>query len=219
MENNTQISQLTKLHEASKQGRLVVFVGAGVSANSGVPTWGELITALKDDLPKSLSNEKDDLKIAQIYKDSYGYKDYFKKIRDVLKDGRVACNPIHHAILELDPVHIITTNYKISLGALLHFNVPSYMEPTRISFSGYLEDADSGDTIKRVPEVGITQDIKYKKAVEEFQIWGNGYIKCNKGTWCLYEAVADNFPEDLKLKTYFCLTNYAPSEVSNRMMK
>ena len=113
----------------------------------------------------------------------------------------------------------ITTNYKISLGALLHFNVPSYMEPTRISFSGYLEDADSGDTIKRVPEVGITQDIKYKKAVEEFQIWGNGYIKCNKGTWCLYEAVADNFPEDLKLKTYFCLTNYAPSEVSNRMMK
>lgn len=126
MENNTQISQLTKLHEASKQGRLVIFVGAGVSANSGVPTWGELITALKDDLPKSLSNEKDDLKIAQIYKDSYGYKDYFKKIRDVLKDGRVACNPIHHAILELDPVHIITTNYDDLIEQAIQIDYKQY---------------------------------------------------------------------------------------------
>ena len=126
MENNTQISQLTKLHEASKQGRLVVFVGAGVSANSGVPTWGELITALKDDLPESLSNEKDDLKIAQIYKDSYGYKDYFKKIRDVLKDGRVACNPIHHAILELDPVHIITTNYDDLIEQAIQIDYKQY---------------------------------------------------------------------------------------------
>ena len=126
MENNTLISQLTKLHEASKQGRLVIFVGAGVSANSGVPTWGELITALKDDLPKSLSNEKDDLKIAQIYKDSYGYKDYFKKIRDVLKDGRVACNPIHHAILELDPVHIITTNYDDLIEQAIQIDYKQY---------------------------------------------------------------------------------------------
>ncbi len=77
-------------------------------------------------MPKSLSNEKDDLKIAQIYKDSYGYKDYFKKIRDVLKDGRVACNPIHHAILELDPVHIITTNYDDLIEQAIQIDYKQY---------------------------------------------------------------------------------------------
>lgn len=126
MENNTQISQLTKLHEASKQGRLVIFVGAGVSANSGVPTWGELITALKDDLPKSLSNEKDDLKIAQIYKDSYGYKDYIEKIKVILKDGKVACSPIHHAILQLNPAHIITTNYDDLIEQAIQIDYKQY---------------------------------------------------------------------------------------------
>ena len=125
MDNTTQ-SYLLNLHEASHQGRLVVFVGSGVSANSGVPTWKELIDALKNDLPQGLSSEKDDLKIAQIYKDTYGYKDYFKKIRDVLKDGRVACNPIHHAILELDPVHIITTNYDDLIEQAIQIDYKQY---------------------------------------------------------------------------------------------
>jgi len=109
--DNTSIAHLIKLHKAYKQGRLVVFVGAGVSANSGVPTWGKLIKALKDDLPDNFEAEKDDLKVAQIYKDSHGYKNYVEKVRDVLKDGRATYNPIHQAILELNPIHIITTNY------------------------------------------------------------------------------------------------------------
>lgn len=109
--DNTNIAHLIKLHKAYKQGRLVIFVGAGVSANSGVPTWGKLIKALKNDLPNNFENEKDDLKVAQIYKDSHGYKNYFEKVRDILKDGRATYNPIHQSILELNPVHIITTNY------------------------------------------------------------------------------------------------------------
>lgn len=109
--NNTTLSYLIDLHEASRQGRLVVFVGAGVSANSGVPTWRELISALKNDLPDNLGSENDDLKIAQIYKDTRGYKDYLKKVKTILKDGRTASNILHKAILQLNPAHIITTNY------------------------------------------------------------------------------------------------------------
>lgn len=126
MIDNTQISHLVKLHEASLQGRLVVFVGAGVSANSGVPTWRELMDSLKDDLPKSLSDDKDDLKIAQIYKDSHGYKDYIEKVRTVLKDGKVACNPIHHAILQLNPVHVITTNYDDLIEQAIQIDYKQY---------------------------------------------------------------------------------------------
>ena len=77
--NNIQISNILRIQEASKQDKLVIFVGAGVSTNSGVPMWSKLIESLKDDLPESLKRETDDLKIAQLYKDSRGYKEYIEK--------------------------------------------------------------------------------------------------------------------------------------------
>ena len=109
--NNIQISNILRIQEASKQDKLVIFVGAGVSTNSGVPMWSKLIESLKDDLPESLKRETDDLKIAQLYKDSRGYKEYIEKIKETLMYGRISPNPIHYAILDLNPCHIITTNY------------------------------------------------------------------------------------------------------------
>ena len=101
------------IQEAQRKGRLVLFVGAGVSANSGVPTWGSLINALKDDL--SLINgpisETDDLKIAQLYKCQFGKKDYIEKIKQTLKYNEVPTNEIHRVIMDMEPAHIITTNY------------------------------------------------------------------------------------------------------------
>ena len=38
-----QLANIKRIQEASRNGRLVLFVGAGVSKNSGVPMWGELI--------------------------------------------------------------------------------------------------------------------------------------------------------------------------------
>ena len=45
--DKSQLSNLLQIQEASVQGRLVVFVGAGVSNNSGVPTWSILIQEMK----------------------------------------------------------------------------------------------------------------------------------------------------------------------------
>ena len=104
-----QYSNLLHIKEASKQGRLVVFVGAGVSNNSGVPTWGKLISAMKDGC--GANNETDDLKIAQLYKDARGDKEYMDKVKEVLMHNKVAPNVIHESILKLKPSHIITTNY------------------------------------------------------------------------------------------------------------
>ena len=60
------INDIIKIQKAIREKTLVVFVGAGVSANSGVPTWGALI----DKISKELKIEKDIpqneyLKIAQ----------------------------------------------------------------------------------------------------------------------------------------------------------
>jgi len=104
-----QFSNLLHIKEASKQGRLVVFVGAGVSNNSGVPTWSKLISAMKDGC--GAESETDDLKIAQLYKDARGEKEYMDKVKEVLMHNKVAPNVIHESILKLKPCHIITTNY------------------------------------------------------------------------------------------------------------
>lgn len=104
-----QYSNLLHIKEASEQGRLVVFVGAGVSNNSGVPTWSKLINDMKASC--GADNETDELKIAQLYKDARGEKEYMDKVKEVLKYNKVSPNPIHKAILDLNPCHIITTNY------------------------------------------------------------------------------------------------------------
>ena len=104
-----QYSNLLNIKEASKQGRLVVFVGAGVSNNSGVPVWSALINDMRQEC--NLVNEKDDLKIAQLYKDARGEKEYMDKVKDSLKYNKVIPNDIHKDILALNPCHIITTNY------------------------------------------------------------------------------------------------------------
>ena len=98
-----QYSNLLHIKEASKQGRLVVFVGAGVSNNSGVPTWFTLIDEMKQEC--NLANEKDDLKIAQLYKDARGEKEYMDKVKDVLKYNKIIPNVIHKDILALNPCH------------------------------------------------------------------------------------------------------------------
>lgn len=107
--DNHQLSNLVHIQQASKQGRLVIFVGAGVSANSGVPTWSQLINEMK--LECNIEYETDGLKIAQYYKDLRGDKEYMDKVKEILKYNNVIPNSIHKAILSLNPCHIITTNY------------------------------------------------------------------------------------------------------------
>ena len=107
--DKSQFSHILHIQEASKQGRLVVFVGAGVSNNSGVPTWSKMIHEMKNDC--GADQETDELKIAQLYKDARGEKEYMDKVKEILKYNSVIPNDIHKAILDLNPCHIITTNY------------------------------------------------------------------------------------------------------------
>lgn len=106
-----QLSNLSHIHQAYRSNRLAIFVGAGVSRNSGVPTWDELIAAMKSELPADLRFENDALKIAQLYKDARGYKEYMDKVKDILLYNKTTPNPLHKRILSLNPSHIVTTNY------------------------------------------------------------------------------------------------------------
>lgn len=106
-----QIANLLNIQRASRENRLVIFVGAGVSMNSSVPSWNQLTNRMKAELPNEFSEETDALKIAQIYKDSRGHKEYMDKVKDILLYNKAVPNPLHKSILALNPCHIITTNY------------------------------------------------------------------------------------------------------------
>ena len=110
MDNATQ-SHILQLQEAMKQNRLVVFVGAGASASVGVPTWPKLIQSFKSELPKEMYDEGDALKTAEAYRELRGDAEYLTHIKKVLRYGETSCGPVHDAIMNLNPCHIITTNY------------------------------------------------------------------------------------------------------------
>lgn len=106
-------TSIKKIKEASENNKLVIFVGAGVSANSGVPTWNQLIKELGKDLGDfDLDNSLDlYMKIPQYYFNERGEKEYYEKLRDIFFQKRYKPNPIHKEIFKLKPNQIITTNY------------------------------------------------------------------------------------------------------------
>lgn len=97
------------IQRSSYNNKLVIFVGAGVSKDSGLPLWKEIIEDIKKKIKVSNTND-DSLKIAQYYYNSRGKKEYYDFLNEKLGIDAEP-NKIHDALLELNPSHIITTNY------------------------------------------------------------------------------------------------------------
>lgn len=110
--DNDIISHIKQIQEASRQNRLVIFVGTGVSASAGVPTWKDLVEEMRKEMPENVIKEETDfLKIAQLYKEQRGEKEYLERIQEILNIKTVAPTFIHDKLIKLNPCHIITTNY------------------------------------------------------------------------------------------------------------
>lgn len=103
---------IKRIIKAKEQKKLTIFVGAGVSMNSGVPSWGELIKILKNGIELD-DDENDYLKIPQLYYNQRGEKEYYDTVLEALKHKNSSYNPINEVICSLSPQHIITTNYDI----------------------------------------------------------------------------------------------------------
>lgn len=103
-------NNVSLIKEAINNDKLVVFAGAGISKDSGIPLWGELINNAKNYLNET-TEETDSLKIAQILYNEKGEKEYNEIIKELVFKNASQYNPIHEIIFELNPQHIITTNY------------------------------------------------------------------------------------------------------------
>lgn len=141
------IDSIKEIKKAQENDRLVIFVGAGVSANSGLPDWSKLISDMASkinykgrcdtcELPCNVPNEcpkrkfssDEYLKIPELFYQSDSsekHEDYYAFIKE-----RISCdakpNAIDKEILNALPRHIITTNYDNLLETADVINKPLY---------------------------------------------------------------------------------------------
>ena len=113
--------------EASKNNRLILFVGAGISKDSGYPLWGKFIKSFADELYGKDKNYKFDyLKIPQYYYNTFGKIKYEDKILESFNKHNARPNPIHKQIDRISPKHIITTNYDTLIEDQLNSGILKY---------------------------------------------------------------------------------------------
>lgn len=111
MKSFTQES-LRIIKKASEDNKLVIVVGAGVSMLSNFPSWKEVIDRFSGPFSeqKERYSQNEYLRIPQKYYNQRGHKEYYDLLRDIF-DLDLQSNKIHDEILNLNPIHLITTNY------------------------------------------------------------------------------------------------------------
>ena len=98
------------LAEELAKGKLVVFVGAGVSKNSGLPDWKELIKDYAEYRGIKEFSSKQFLTIPEEVFERYGSLKYYE-IAEKRFSGKYFPNSIHIILKKMNLTYIITTNY------------------------------------------------------------------------------------------------------------
>ncbi len=106
---------LNQLYKDLSLQKISVFIGAGMSYETGIPTWNIFLEKLADDLNnfKFPDGDIDEPKLASIIKEEYirKGKDFYKKIREIIQNRRFTHLPIHRKLLEDSVRFCVTTNF------------------------------------------------------------------------------------------------------------
>lgn len=98
------------LARESLENKLVIFVGAGISMNCGLPSWNDLIEKFGEKLGEKISNSEDVLDIPELFYDNYGKVEYYRILNDTF-NKKLKPHAIHETLKKLNPKYIVTTNY------------------------------------------------------------------------------------------------------------
>jgi hypothetical protein len=108
---------MNELVEAVRTGSAVLFAGAGVSMNLGLPSWSDLIRHMAEELdfdPDTFSRLGDYLALAEHYASVKGSLEPLRRWMAEAWHGRgidIGASPIHRLIVELPFRFVYTTNY------------------------------------------------------------------------------------------------------------
>lgn len=101
---------------ALNRKKLVVFVGAGVSKNSGLPTWGQMVQVFAEKIGYPMEGRlatDEYIRIPQYYyciDESEGHASYYGLIQSMIPEN-IHPNLLNYLIASLHPKHIVTTNF------------------------------------------------------------------------------------------------------------
>lgn len=108
--------RIEDLRTALEREKLVIFVGAGVSRNSKLPTWGQMVQVFAERIGypsiERLAMEEY-IRIPQYFycmDESEGHSEYYKILRELIPTDAKA-NILDELIVSLHPRHLVTTNY------------------------------------------------------------------------------------------------------------
>jgi len=107
-----------------ENSKLAIFVGSGVSICSGFPSWNDVIKQFSEPLglSKEILTNKELMEIPDKY--HHKYKDYeFKKLLKDIFDISPTSITLQEKILQINPYHIITTNWDNLLEQAM-INIP-----------------------------------------------------------------------------------------------
>lgn len=127
------------IKEQIRNDNLILFIGAGVPATLGIPTWGELIDKISDELEYDSNIFKlygDYLSLAEYYKikkGSIGELRYWMTNNWDVSDEALKASKIYHYITTLNCRLIYTTNYEHSIERAFNLNDKPYKRIVDVS--------------------------------------------------------------------------------------
>lgn len=176
----------TDLFQAYKDRRLVLFVGAGVSMNLGMPSWNQLVEKMACDLDyqyEIFRNLGDHYTLAEYYrleKKGIGQLLRWMKEEGKTSSRNVAQSKVHELIAKLDVDLIYTTNYDRLIEAAFEHRGRDVARIARVA-----------DLASAVP--GVTQVVKLHGDIED-----ESSIVLDESSY--FERLEFESPLDIKLR-------------------
>ncbi|MGL2800394.1 SIR2 family protein [Helicobacter pylori] len=103
-------TSIDNIRKAHNENYLSIFAGAGISAESKLPKWGDLINELQKCLYGETKKNEDYLVLAEKFYNQFGESFYYQTLKSLIPDNAKK-NDLHLEIVKLNIKNLITTNW------------------------------------------------------------------------------------------------------------
>ncbi|NHA78156.1 SIR2 family protein [Helicobacter pylori] len=103
-------TSIDNIRKAHNENYLSIFAGAGISAESKLPKWGDLINELQKCLYGDTKKNEDYLVLAEKFYNQFGESFYYQTLKSLIPDSAKK-NDLHLGIIKLNIKNLITTNW------------------------------------------------------------------------------------------------------------